>query len=113
MARAYLGAIEGWRSTSPGGHPSTPTSPSGAARRLLGLPPAPNAASTDHHLALLRTGDCRALLRIYADVRFDFPGDSMWSGELRGKEAMSRWLQRLVNAGLQNFADQVIVNGPP
>src|SRR5215472_9816503 len=68
----------------------------------------------DHHLALLRAGDYRPLLRLYADdVRFVFPGDSTWSGEMRGKEAMSRWLQRLVNAGLQNFADQVIVNGPP
>jgi hypothetical protein len=26
---------------------------------------------------------------------------------------MGRWLQRLVSAGLQNFAEQVIVSGPP
>jgi len=32
---------------------------------------------------------------------------------VRGKEAMGQWLQRLVSAGLQNFAEQVIVVGPP
>ncbi len=68
----------------------------------------------DRHLALLRAGDHRPLLRLYADdVRFVFPGDSTWSGEIRGKEAMGQWLQRLVRAGLQNFADKVIVGGPP
>ena len=68
----------------------------------------------DRHLARLRAGDYRPLLRLYAgDVRFVFPGDSTWSGEVRGKEAMGRWLQQLVSAGLQNFAQEVIVNGPP
>jgi ketosteroid isomerase-like protein len=68
----------------------------------------------DRQLARLRAGDYRPLLRLYAeDVRFVFPGDSTWSGEVRGREAMGRWLQRLVGAGLQNFAEQVIVGGPP
>ena len=68
----------------------------------------------DRQLAHLRSGNYRPLLRMYADdVRFVFPGDSTWSGEMRGKEAMGRWLQRLVSAGLQNFAEEVIVSGPP
>jgi ketosteroid isomerase-like protein len=68
----------------------------------------------DRQLARLRAGDHLPLLRLYADdVRFVFPGDSSWSGEVRGREAMGRWLQRLTGAGLQNFADQVIVAGPP
>ena len=68
----------------------------------------------DRNLARLRAGDYRPLLRMYADeVSFVFPGDSTWSGEVRGKEAMGQWLQRLVSAGLQNFAEQVIVAGPP
>jgi ketosteroid isomerase-like protein len=68
----------------------------------------------DRQLARLRAGDYRSLLRLYADdIRFVFPGDSSWSGELRGKQAMGRWLQRLVDAGLQNFAEEVVVSGPP
>jgi ketosteroid isomerase-like protein len=68
----------------------------------------------DRQLARLRAGDHHPLLRLYADdVRFVFPGDSTWSGEIRGTEAMGQWLQRLVGAGLQNFADEVIVGGPP
>ena len=68
----------------------------------------------DWHLARLRAGDYRPLLRLYAnDVRFVFPGDSSWSGELRGRDAVGRWLERLVSVGLQNFADEVIVAGPP
>ena len=68
----------------------------------------------DRQLARLRAGDYRPLLRLYADeVRFVFPGDSSWSGEFRGKEAMGQWLQRLVSAGLQNFADEVVVGGRP
>lgn len=68
----------------------------------------------DRQLARLRAGDHRPLLRLYADdVRFVFPGESTFSGEVRGRQAMDRWLQRLVQAGLQNFAEQVLVSGPP
>jgi ketosteroid isomerase-like protein len=68
----------------------------------------------DRNLARLRAGDYRPLLRLYADdVRFVFPGDSSWSGEVLGREAMGRWLRRLAGAGLQNFAERVIVAGPP
>jgi ketosteroid isomerase-like protein len=64
--------------------------------------------------ALLRAGDYRPLLRLYTeDVRFVFPGDNSWSGEFQGKEAAARWLHRLTSIRLQNFADEVIVGGPP
>jgi ketosteroid isomerase-like protein len=68
----------------------------------------------DWQFSRLRAGDYRPLMRFYADdVRFIFPGDNSWSGELRGKQAMGRWLRRLVGAGLQNFAEEVVVSGPP
>jgi hypothetical protein len=46
-------------------------------------------------------------------VRFRFPGDSSWATELQGKPALERWLQRFVDTGLQIFADEVVVQGPP
>ncbi|MBV9384455.1 MAG: nuclear transport factor 2 family protein [Streptosporangiaceae bacterium] len=68
----------------------------------------------DRLFARLRAGDYRPLLRLYArDVRFVFPGDNSWSGEFQGKEAVAQWLHRLTSVRLQNFADEVIVGGPP
>lgn len=68
----------------------------------------------DWMLSRLRAGDYRPLLRLYADdVRFRFPGDNSWAGDIRGKPALEQWLRRLVGVGLQNFAEQVVVTGPP
>ncbi len=67
-----------------------------------------------HNMARLRAGDYRSTLRLdAADVRFRFPGDSSWAAELRGKPELERWLQRFVDAGIQIFADEVVVHGPP
>src|SRR5580658_8989385 len=65
-------------------------------------------------LERLRAGDYRPLLRRDADdVRFRFPGDNSWATELEGKQELERWLQRFVTVGIQIFADEVIVQGPP
>ena len=46
-------------------------------------------------------------------MRFRFPGDSSWSGEIHGKAELERWLQRFVDVGLQIYADEVVVKGWP
>jgi len=62
----------------------------------------------------IRAGDYRPTLRMDAkDVRFRFPGDSSWSGEIHGKAELERWLQRFVDVGLQIYADEVVVKGWP
>jgi ketosteroid isomerase-like protein len=67
-----------------------------------------------HNLSRLRAGDYRPLMRFYAkDVRFRFPGRSSWAGELHGKDELERWLRRFVDVGLQIFADEIVVSGPP
>jgi len=67
-----------------------------------------------YNLTRLNAGDLRPTLRLDAkDVRFRFPGDSSWATELQGKPALERWLQRFVDTGLQIFADEVVVRGPP
>jgi ketosteroid isomerase-like protein len=67
-----------------------------------------------HNLTRLNAGDYRPALRLDAkDVRFRFPGDSSWAADLQGKDALARWLQRFVDAGLQIFADEVVAQGPP
>ena len=67
-----------------------------------------------YNLTRLNAGDYRPALRLDArDVKFRFPGDSSWATELRGKPALERWLQRFVDTGLQIFADEVVLQGPP
>ena len=68
----------------------------------------------DHNYARLRAGDYRPTLRLDArDVRFRFPGRNSWAGEYRGKHELERWLARFVASGLQIFADEIVVKGPP
>ena len=67
-----------------------------------------------YNMARIRAGDTGPTLRLDArDVRFRFPGDSSWATELQGKEQLSRWLDRFVDAGLQIYPDEVVVKGPP
>jgi ketosteroid isomerase-like protein len=66
------------------------------------------------NMACVRAGDYKPLLRLDAkDVRFRFPGDSSWAGDLQGKDALAQWLQRFVDVGIQIFPDEVILKGPP
>ena len=67
-----------------------------------------------HNMTRLNAGDPRPQLRLVGeDSRFVFPGRSSWSGEFVGKEAVTGWLERFARAGLQIFADEVVVKGPP
>lgn len=44
-----------------------------------------------HTMARAREGDLGPTLRLDAkDIRFRFPGESRWSGELEGKENLER-----------------------
>ncbi|HEX4108715.1 MAG TPA: hypothetical protein VHX88_11305 [Solirubrobacteraceae bacterium] len=68
----------------------------------------------DHNLARLRAGDYRPLLRFdHPDIRFRFPGDSSWAVDLQGRDELERWLQRLVDTGMQLYADEAVLVGPP
>lgn len=68
----------------------------------------------DRKLARLREGDYAPLLRLDAeDVRFRFPGEHSWATEREGKKELARWLDRFVDAGLQIYADEVVVKGFP
>ena len=67
-----------------------------------------------YNMRRLNAGDPEPALRMDAeDVRLVFPGESSWSGEVRGKAEVRRWLQRFVSVGLQIFADEVYIKGFP
>jgi ketosteroid isomerase-like protein len=62
----------------------------------------------------LNAGDPKPTLRLDArHVELTFPGDSSWGGVFRGKRELRPWLERFVRVGLQIFADEVVVKGPP
>jgi ketosteroid isomerase-like protein len=46
-------------------------------------------------------------------VWFVFPGDDSWSGEIRGKQELRRWLERMVRMGIKTCPDEVVAAGPP
>jgi ketosteroid isomerase-like protein len=72
------------------------------------------AALLRRNMERIRAGDYRPTLRMDAkDIRFRFPGDSSWAGEIHGKDELERWLQRFVKVGLQIYADEVVVKGWP
>jgi ketosteroid isomerase-like protein len=65
-------------------------------------------------MARTRAGNPEPTLRLDApDVTLTFPGQNSWSGTFRGKEAVRRWLHRLVAAGIMTYPDQVVAVGPP
>ena len=66
------------------------------------------------NMAAARAGDIGPTLRMEArDVVFRFPGENSWSGEMRGKAEVERWLQRFARVGIQTFPDEVVVKGLP
>jgi hypothetical protein len=66
------------------------------------------------NLARLRAGDPEPLLATYADdVRFIFPGRSLWAANLQGKDEVDSWLGRFVRVGLRLEAREILVKGPP
>jgi len=65
-------------------------------------------------MAHTRAGDIGPTLRMEAeDVRFRFPGQNSWAGEMRGKDEVERWLQRFARVGIQIYPDEVVVKGFP
>jgi ketosteroid isomerase-like protein len=65
-------------------------------------------------MARNRRGDLSLTLALDApDVTLTFPGDNSWSGTFRGKAAVKRWLERMVQVRLQTFPDEVVAVGPP
>jgi hypothetical protein len=60
------------------------------------------------NMARASAGDLGPTLRMDAeDVRFRFPGDSSWGGELNGKAELEPWLRRFADTGLQISPDEV------
>jgi ketosteroid isomerase-like protein len=67
-----------------------------------------------YQMAALNAGNIKPSLRMDArDVEMTFPGDSSWGRVYRGKREHREFLERFVAAGLQIFADEVIVKGTP
>ena len=68
----------------------------------------------NHQLKALREGNPKPSLRMDSrKVEMVFPGESSWGGLVKGKKAHKAWLERFCVAGLQIFADEVIVKGMP
>jgi ketosteroid isomerase-like protein len=66
------------------------------------------------NMSALRDGDPAPTLRMDADdVCLHFPGQNSWAGVHRGKEAVSAWLARFAEIGLQIYPDEVMVKGWP
>jgi ketosteroid isomerase-like protein len=66
------------------------------------------------NMARAREGDLAPTLRLEAkDIRFRFPGQSTWSGELEGKDELERWLRRIEKTGVKLYPDQVVMQGFP
>ena len=62
----------------------------------------------------LNKGDVKATVRLDApDVEMTFPGENSWAGVVRGKAEHTAWLSRFAKLGMQIFADEVVVKGPP
>jgi ketosteroid isomerase-like protein len=51
----------------------------------------------DHAYGRLNAGDPGAILRLDAnDVHFQFPGESSWTADIRGKHEVEHWLNRMI-----------------
>lgn len=61
-----------------------------------------------------RHGDIRpTLLLDHPQVQLTFPGQNSWSGVVRGRAEVERWLRRLVSVGIKTYPDEVVVTGWP
>jgi ketosteroid isomerase-like protein len=66
------------------------------------------------NMAKASEGDLGPTLRMDADdVRFRFPGNSSWSGEIAGKAELEPWLRRFAEVGIQIYPDEVALKGFP
>src|SRR5947209_6976888 len=54
------------------------------------------------------------MLAVYAKgARFVFPGNNSWAVDVRGKDAIARWLRRFHRVGLKIDVHDILVGGPP
>ncbi len=66
------------------------------------------------NMAKASEGELGPTLKLDAeDVRFRFPGNNSWAGELNGKAELEPWLRRFADAGLQISPDEVVLKGFP
>jgi ketosteroid isomerase-like protein len=66
------------------------------------------------NMSRLNAGDARPTLLLDApDVRFVFPGENSWAGEIHGKAELERWLARFTRLGMKIFPDEVVLMGFP
>jgi ketosteroid isomerase-like protein len=64
--------------------------------------------------ALLDGRDPGPLLKMYADdAVLEFPGESSWGPEYRGKAEIEGFLRRFLASGLTGSIGHVFVSGPP
>jgi ketosteroid isomerase-like protein len=62
----------------------------------------------------IRAGDVGPTLAMDADdVKFTFPGKSLFSPGASNKRELEQWLERFVRLGLQIYPDQVVLKGFP
>jgi ketosteroid isomerase-like protein len=66
------------------------------------------------NVAALMAGDPGPLLKMYADdAVLEFPGESSWGPEYRGRAEIEGFLRRFLAAGLRGTLGSVFVSGPP
>jgi ketosteroid isomerase-like protein len=66
------------------------------------------------NMRALNAGDAGPTLRMEAeDIRFRFPGTSSWAADVRGRDQVATWLERMVAADVKHHCDEVMVSGPP
>lgn len=62
----------------------------------------------------LMAGDPGPLLRMYRrDAVLEFPGESSWGPEYRGRDEIEAFLRRFLSVGLRGSVGQIFVSGPP
>jgi hypothetical protein len=67
-----------------------------------------------HNMKKASEGEVDPLLRMDAkDIRFRFPGNNSWGGEIDGKPELEVWLRRFAQVGIQIWPDEVVLKGFP
>jgi ketosteroid isomerase-like protein len=71
-------------------------------------------AMLQRNVSALMAGNPGPLLKMYADdAVLEFPGESSWGPEYRGKEEISGFLTRFLGVGLRGTVGSVWISGPP
>lgn len=66
------------------------------------------------NVARLMDGDPEPLLSLYhPDVEMTFPGEHSWGRTYRGRDEVSAFLRRFLDAGLRGELGAIFLDGPP